>query len=389
MVWLAGALWLVGGCASSPPSAPGPEAKSAAPRPGQVLAWDRPTPLDHEELARVLAGAQVVIVGETHDHPGHHAAQLKILKLMAREKGPLVVGVEWLDHGAQPACDALSAGTISVDEFAKRADWKRRWGYPLALYRPILELVRRRRLKLVALNAPLEVVRKVARQGLEALTPAERARLAPSLDLEDPEYEKLVARQFQGHGAEGRQAQQNFLAAQIARDETMAHHLAQALAPWPDGGKKAVVLAGSAHLAHGRGLPPRIARRLPGVKLITFLPVSADNLTEARPSPHQSRGPADYLMVTPPAPPRPPRLGILVRPVAGGLLVEGVWPQGAAGKAGMKKGDILVSVDGGPIKTAKDIHNLIKAAPYAPHRYLVRRSGKELVLSITLADPSK
>jgi uncharacterized iron-regulated protein len=329
------------------------------------------------------------MVGETHDHPGHHQAQLKILKLMTEAGPPPAVGIEWLDHGAQPACDALSSGAITVEEFARRSNWTTRWGYNLAIYRPILEYVRKHRLKLYALNAPLEVVRKVAHQGLKSLTPHERAQLAPSLDLHDPEYEKMVARQFQGHGIKGKKAQDNFLAAQIGRDETMAHHLAAALYPWPDGGKKAVVLAGSAHMAHGRGLPRRIKRRLPGVKLITFLPVSSDKIVESGQDLQPGEAPADYLMVTPPAPPSPPRLGIMIRPAKGGLMVEGVWPQGAAFKAGVKKGDLLKAVDGKPLKTPKDIHDVIKSAPYAPHRYTVIRDSRELLLDITLADPHK
>lgn len=382
---------ILNGCASRavPPEPSHAKARSGSPKPGDVLTWNQPDPLGQEQLAKTLANARVVMVGETHDHPGHHKAQLNILELMNKAGPPPVVGIEWLDHEVQPACNALSSGSITVDEFARQADWTTRWGYTLDLYRPILEYVREHRLKLYALNAPLKVVRKVARQGLTSLSPAERALLAPALNLEDPEYEKMVARQFQGHGIMGKEAQANFLAAQIGRDETMAHNLAAALHPWPDGGKKAVVLVGSAHLAHGRGLPPRIERRLPGVKLITLLPVSSDKLGEAGQALQDSEAPADYLIVTTPAPPRPPRLGIMIRPVDGGLLVEGVWPAGAAFKAGVKKGDHLKAVDGKPLKTPKDIHDAIKAAPYQPHQYLVIRGGKELVFEIILADPHK
>jgi aminopeptidase N len=377
------------GCAvliASAPKAPS-QNKPQSFEPGQVLVWNQPEPIGPDQLKKALAKIDVAIVGETHDHPGHHEAQLKILKIMT-EQGPApVVGIEWLDHQAQAASDELSKGSISVDDFAKKADWKTRWGYNLNLYRPILEYIREHRLNLRALNAPLKVIRKVARKGLKSLTPEERALLAPSLDMDDPEYEEMLARQFQGHGVQGKEAQANFMAAQIGRDETMAHNLAQALYPWPDGAKRAVVLAGSAHLAHGRGLPPRIGRRLPGVKLITILPVSSDKLKKALKDGQDGQGPADYLMVTSPAPPRPPRLGVMIRPVEGGLLIEGIWPQGAAFKAGIKKGDIMKSVDGKPLKTPKDIHDAIKAAPYESHRYMITRGDKEMVLEITLADP--
>jgi uncharacterized iron-regulated protein len=297
---------------------------------------------------------------------------------------PPAVGVEWLDHTAQPACDALSAGELTVAEFARRVDWPGAWGYPLELYAPILEEVRSRGLPLVALNAPVEVVRQVARQGLASLDSGQRARLAPALDLDDPAYRGLLERQFAGHGADSPEARDNFVAAQIARDETMAHHLARALHPWPDGGRRAVVLAGGGHLAHGQGLPARIRRRLPGVEPVTILPVAADRLREGAgqkaPAP-----PADYLWATQPPPPRPPRLGIMIHPKGGrGLAVAGVWPGGPAAEAGLAKGDVLLAVDGRPLESAKDIHDAIKSAPHEPHRYTVLRDGKELIITITL-----
>ncbi|KMY66339.1 hypothetical protein AAU61_17940 [Desulfocarbo indianensis] len=382
---LAAAL-ILAGCAHQTPAPQTGRAPASGPppQPGQIFIWGQDAPLSEKDLSAALVPARVVLVGETHDHPGHHAAQLRILQLMNQQGPPPVVGIEWLDHQAQAACDALAGGSVTVEEFARLADWDARWGYPLDLYRPILEYVRQHKLKLVAMNAPLKVVRKLARQGFQALSAAERGQLAPALDLHDPAYAEMIARQFQGHGVEGKEAQSNFMAAQIARDETMAHHLAADLYPWPDGGKKAVVLVGSAHLAHGRGLPPRLERRLPGVKLITFLPVSSDKMEMARQELPEAEGPADYIMVTEPAPPRPPRLGIMVRGAREGLLVEGVWPQGEAFKAGLRKGDIIRAVDGKPLQTPKDIHDAIKAAPYEPHTYQVLRGGKDLALTITL-----
>jgi len=387
---LAAAL-ILAGCAQrmpAPRTGTAPEA-GLPPQPGQTFIWGQDAPLSEKDLSLALSQARVAMVGETHDHPGHHAAQLRILQLMNEQGPPPVVGIEWLDHQAQAACDALSSGTVSVDEFARMADWDARWGYPLDLYRPILEYLRQHRLKLVAMNAPLQVIRKLARQGLRELTPAERGQLAPALDLHDPAYAEMIARQFQGHGVEGKESQSNFMAAQIARDETMAHNLAASLYPWPDGGKKAVVMVGSAHLAHGRGLPPRLERRLPGVKLITFLPFSSDKMKRARQGPQETEGPADYIMVTEPAPPRPPRLGIMVRPAREGLLVEGVWPEGEAFKAGLRKGDVIRAVDDRPLKTPKDIHDAIKAAPHEPHTYQVLRGGKDLALTITLPKPKQ
>jgi uncharacterized iron-regulated protein len=373
-------LTLLAGCALEPrPAATGL-------KPGTVLKGGGGAPLPWPQFEKRLDSAQVVIVGEVHDHPDHHRIQAKILEHLSREPAGLVVGVEWLDSGAQEACGLLSAGRVSVDEFAEKAQWKQRWGYSLDLYRPVLELVRERSLPLVAMNAPTAVIRQVARKGLGSLQPDQRALLAPSLDLDDPAYRRRLAMASHAHGNLKPRARENFYTAQVARDETMAHNLAARLTPWPDGGKRALVLAGGGHLYFGQGLPGRIRRRLPGAKLITVMPASPGS-EELEPPPPGAPPLADYLVVSQAPPPRRPRLGLFLKKAPQGLLIKRVWPGSAAAKAGMKDGDILLSVDGKTLNTVKDIHNVLKSSPYEAHVYQVSRSGQTLRLEITLPEP--
>ncbi|MFH1032959.1 MAG: ChaN family lipoprotein [Pseudomonadota bacterium] len=380
----AGCVWLPGPMGPVGPAGSEPQA-------GQVFAPPEAAPLSAQEVDQRLAQAQVLLVGEVHDHPGHHRIQLDMLKRMAALGGPLVVGVEWLEAPAQAACDEFSAGRLSLEQFALKVDWEGRWGFPLEVYAPILEFVRQNHLPLVALNAPREEVRQVARQGLGSLTPEQRGRLAPALDLGDPAYRRLLASQFKMHGLGRGPSQEDFFTAQVARDETMAHRLAQAMHPWPDGGKRAVLLVGSGHLAHGLGLPTRLARRLPGVRLLTVMPVPGGMTGMAgmaAPGPPHAP-PADLLVVSTPAPPPPPRLGLVLQPQAGGLLIERVLDQTPAQTAGLKPGDLLVAIDDQPLSRVKQIHDMIKNAPWASHVYRVQRGGEYLVFSITLEAPGR
>ncbi|MCB2226402.1 MAG: ChaN family lipoprotein [Desulfarculaceae bacterium] len=372
-------LGLATGCAGVGPT---PEAPAApAYKPGDFLAPPAPKPLSQARLNERLDQARVVLVGERHDHPGHHQIQLDMLKRLGAQ-GPLVLGVEWLEQSAQPACDRLSAGKITVDQFRQEVDWDNAWSQPWKMFAPIFAEVRAKGHVLVALNAPLEIVRSVAKHGLKSLSPEQRAAIAPSLDLDDPDYRAKVARQFAFHGVKNPTAQENFFAAQVVRDETMANNLAKRLYPWPDGGKRGLVLAGAGHLSAGLGLPPRIARRLPGVKLIGVLPVSpmaASAMVSAPGTPA-----ADILAVSTPGPRPRPRLGVFLKVKPEGLEVVGVFPESPAAKAGVKKGDLLLAVDGKKLTTPKGIHDAIKAAPHQPHRYLLRRQGQDMEISITL-----
>ncbi len=375
-------LGLVAGCAGLTPSpAPRP-----AYEPGQFLAPPGPAPLTPAQVDQRLDQARVVLVGERHDHPGHHAVQLDLLKRLAA-KGPVVVGVEWLEQDAQPACDRLSRGEITLEQFRQEVDWDEAWRYEWKMFAPIFAQVRQRGHALVALNAPLAIVRQVAKGGLKSLSPAQRAAIAPSLDLDDPAYRAKVARQFAFHGAKDPRARENFFAAQVVRDETMAANLAKRLYPWPDGGKRGLVLAGAGHLAGGLGLPPRIARRLPGVKLMGVLPVSPAGAAAMVAAP--GRSPADLLAVSTPGPRPKPRLGVLLRVKPAGLVVERVIPGSPAAKAGIQPNDVLLAVDGNKLASPKGIHDALKSAPFQPHRYRLRRGGRELELSISLTAPKR
>lgn len=374
--------WALSGCALLRPTPPPPPAVGAI-----INAHDGRV-VSREHLARRLSRAQVVVVGESHNHPGHHQVQLDALKMMERPAAPLVVAVEWLEHSAQGACDQFASGQLTLQQFAKKVDWQERWGYPLKLYAAILQRVQDHKHRLVAANAPLPVIRKLAHNGLEDLTPAERNQLAPSLDLTPGPYRNRLLAASRAHGLSEQSRREYFVVAQIARDETMAHHLAAQLLPWPDNPRRALLFTGGGHLAHGAGVVPRIRRRLPGVDLVTVMPVSQGSVRAAGP-PAQGPPAADYLIITAAAPPRPPRLGIIIKPQPPGIKIIRVLPDSTAHKAGMRADDLIVAIDGKKVASPRDIHAIIIKAPFASHRYTLQRGGKQVDITITIDRPRR
>jgi len=55
-----------------------------------------------------------------------------------------------------------------------------------------------------------------------------------------------------------------------------------------------------------------------------------------------------------------PFLGITTSPAAGGLKIYRVLAGSPAAKAGLKVGDIILKADGKPIKTHKDLVDMLK-----------------------------
>ena len=331
-----------------------------------------------------IKSTRVVLVGERHANPDDHRLQLNILKIMADENPGLVVGVEWLESDAQTYCDRLSQGELTTSEFAAEVEWTRKWGHNFEAYEPIFAEIKARKLKLVALNAPVEIIRKINRKGIKSLSAQERDELPPAMRLDDPEYLRLISDQFKGHGISSPEAEKRFLAAQIARDETMAYRFALALSPWPESGRHGLLFVGRGHLEQNLGLTPRLERRLPGLDKLVVLPVS-DQEAHAFKSAGQEPSAGQIWYVTQkPKPRQRGRLGLVLKKTDAGLHIIHVRENSPAAKAGLKVGDTLVSLDGQSLKSAMAIHNAIKDAPFEPHGYSILRDGKIITIQITL-----
>ena len=72
---------------------------------------------------------------------------------------------------------------------------------------------------------------------------------------------------------------------------------------------------------------------------------------------------------------------------AGGALVSVVTPNGAAAKAGLKQGDVILSFNGNEVKHLRDLSRFVAAAaPGAASTINVWRDGKSTSLPVTIAE---
>ena len=371
-------LSLMAGCAAPLP-----------PKSGEIYHGQGWQAIEPDRLDELIKEARVAVVGERHANPDDHLLQLKTLRLMADRHPGLVVGIEWLDLTAQEQCDRLSRAEISVADFAREVDWTQKWGHNFAAYEPIFQEIRDRKLRLVALNAPLSIVRQIARKGLASLSPEQKGQIAAQMQLDDPAYFNLISEQFQGHGVISREARENFLAAQISRDETMAQRFAKALSPWPHGGNHGVLFVGRGHVEMNLGLVPRLERRLPGPPKLVILPLSAHEAAQLRAAGESPMSGQVWVITKAPHPRQRGRLGLVLKKAENGLRIIHVMPQSPAEKAGLKVGDVLSALDGNPLENSKSIHDHLKSKPFAPHVYSIIRDGEAFTRTITLPREGK
>ncbi len=228
--------------------------------------------LDRQIVLRQLSQSRVVYLGETHDSTDDHRAQLEILEALHQQNPKIAIVMEMFQRPYQQRLDQyinLSLlGAISDDKIREVTEFDKRWGFPWEFYLPIIRFAISNNLRIIALNTPIEVTRKVSRQGLDSLTKAERQWIPPfsEIRLEPKRYRDRMRQIYEEihQGKSNSKAFESFFLAQVLWDETMADAIAQFLKQNPD--RQIIVLAGQGHLIYGDGIPNRVARRIPQVQ---------------------------------------------------------------------------------------------------------------------------
>lgn len=215
-------------------------------------------------LLESLRRANIIYLGETHDSPADHQAQLAIIQALHRENPRMAIALEMFQRPYQSVLEEYLSGTLSEAELLEQTEYRQRWGYDWRFYQPIVAFAKSQRLPLWAINTPTEMTRKVARLGLEALGKEDFRWIPPrsEIDLSSVSYRKRILETYKSfHQGKGNSdGFERFLQAQVLWDETMAEAIAQAWLRHPD--RQIVVLVGQGHLLFGEGIPNRVARRL-------------------------------------------------------------------------------------------------------------------------------
>jgi uncharacterized iron-regulated protein len=242
--------------------------------------------LSFDAFMEEISSSRAVIVGEVHDKAEDHLVQLQILLGLAMGRRPVYVGIEYLPWTMQAKLDDYISGAASEEEFLRLTDWNGNWGYPFHLVRPVFLAARKWSVGIACLNAPKEIVMKVAREGIKGLNESERALIAAEIDLENVEHRRYVRAVFDRHPHFSPGKYDYFYEAQCVWEDTMAEKAASYLRG-RDG--VMVILCGRGHIVEGFGIPNRLRKRTEG-KIVTVVP-----LTQHRPF---SRNIADYVWIT-------------------------------------------------------------------------------------------
>jgi uncharacterized iron-regulated protein len=344
--------------------------------PGKIMETATGQEIDLTDVVRKNLDRDVFIVGEYHDSHACHAWQRDFIEALAKEHPRLVVGFEFFNRSDDPALERYLDGRIDEAELLRQTGWYGRSAANFAYTRLVLETVKKLGLKAVGLNVPRELVSKVAKRGFAALPAAEK-ELFPGAERSDPEHEFYVRRTLGDFAVQVPLWFRNVYAAQKCWDTVMAESMRLALARPGFSGYKGVIIAGSAHVAYGLGIPWRYRLGDDRAKLLTLVPVTVsakkdddpadDNpmvkalAGQLQPAAVFSRGLADAVFaVAAEEKPYFAEAGFSGKMNGDGLYeVEKVGEGTPAEKLGLKKGDIVLAVDGAPVASLAALRLLL------------------------------
>jgi uncharacterized iron-regulated protein len=339
-----------------------------------------------EQLVDRLGRTRLLLVGEEHTSAEFHAVQLRVLQALAKAGRRVLIGLEMYPYTEQRFLDQWRDGLLTEEGFLRLSRWYDNWGYNWLYYRDIFLLARDRRLPMFAVNTPREVVSAVRKKGLANLTPEEAAHIPSDIDVNSADHLTFFKTTFEGeqggvHGAGmPEEMWRNMLSAQATWDATMGYNAVQALKQVNDPQAIMVVLVGSGHVAYGLGIERQarkwfdgeissiipVAVSMPKVGAIKSVRASYANFTWGVPDEIDSA----Y-----------PMLGTSSAVGQGETArkVISVEKGSAADRAGVKVGDVLVSIDGTPLTSRETLNTLISAKRWGDGAVLVVRRGEQQV----------
>ncbi|HEV8077225.1 MAG TPA: ChaN family lipoprotein, partial [Marinobacter sp.] len=134
--------------------------------------------LTPEHLAKRLANADVVVVGEYHGHHASHLLQAQLQLALFQQQPLQVLSMEQFETDQQAALNQYLAGGSGESEMIEDTG---AWDNYRASYRPLVEFARSHQLPVMAANAPGAIVRCVGREGpqiIDELPQAQRQTIA-------------------------------------------------------------------------------------------------------------------------------------------------------------------------------------------------------------------
>jgi uncharacterized iron-regulated protein len=240
---------------------------------------------DVDEIVAAARTADIVILGEIHDNPAHHATQAAAVAALH----PAALVFEMIPQSAEDEVNALREEGAGREAIAEALEWANSGWPDFAYYADILEAAPQSRV--FGAGQPPADVRRAATEGAAAAFGPDAATYGLDRPLATDDLADREADMQASHcGKLPPEMLAGMVEAQRFRDAGLAD--AALWARTMTGGGRVVVIAGSGHADRRRGVPAALAVADAGLRVLSV------GQFEAEP---ESTADFDLVLLAPPA----------------------------------------------------------------------------------------
>ncbi len=218
------------------------------------------------------------------------STQLTVIRALYARDERLGVGLEMFQRRYQKSLDRYVAGAIDEATMLEDTEYRTRWGWDWALYRPIVDFCKRNQIPVGGLNVSDELRERLRKVGIDQLTTDEKNDLG-AIDFNvkkhrDYWFGKLGT--MHGPGVVSKEEQERYYRAMVLWDGYMANSAVKFLGE--RNLRRVVMLAGNGHIDHHFGIPDRATKA--GGKAVSVHVYDGGDLEKVKKEP-----PADFVLI--------------------------------------------------------------------------------------------
>jgi uncharacterized iron-regulated protein len=204
-----------------------------------------------DQMIAELKDYQIVMVGESHTNQLYHDVELKVIKGLIEAGKPVVLALEMYNPKQDEALAKWSSGNTDPNTFMEQTDFLVTWGHNYRYYKAIFDYAREKHIPIYGANIDKQYTSKIGRSGVSSLT-EEEIKNIPEIDTANIEHKFLIKVLMQGMDATMPDQFNNMYPAQSLWDAAMGEGAIRAVKKHPEA--TVVLLAGSGHVIYNIGI---------------------------------------------------------------------------------------------------------------------------------------
>lgn len=243
------------------------------------------TTIDQRELTRTelldkATAADVIYLGENHENADHHQIQFDMINDLLKAGKKPQLGFEFFSVEQTSFLMAYVGGNkrrmhgaSSEEGLEKRLrqnlGWQIRSDRSWQFYFRFIKLAKKHQLTVFGADLPAGIISRIARGGIDALTPVEKTLLQPT-GFTHAAYKKLMFEKFKAShcGFAREDHQERMYQTWVARNDAMARSIVAMAEAQPE--QPVVVILGRGHTEHNMAVFERVLHLKPGVRQLNL-----------------------------------------------------------------------------------------------------------------------